>query len=236
MQTTSKTDGTDSLQTDEDLLAQIAADNHDAYRHIVDKYLPKLWRFAFNVLRNEQEAEDIVQDVLMSVWKNRQSWNQQGPAKFSTWIYRITLNRCIDKKRKNATAGEQVELENEPLEAPSPAPDQGLMNEQRNNRLLNLLGDLPENQRTALLYFYYEDLTIIEISHRMGASEQAVRSLLKRARKTLKEKLESEQRDGPETTCKQPADLRRGSGPLAGRPARPRCRADQDLGSRTKGL
>lgn len=236
MQTTSKTDGNDSIQTDEDLLAHIAADNHDAYRRIVDKYLPKLWRFAFNVLRNEQEAEDIVQDVLMSVWKNRQGWNQQGPAKFSTWIYRITLNRCIDKKRKNATAGEQVELENEPLEAPSPAPDQGLMNEQSNNRLLSLLGDLPETQRTALLYFYYEDLTIIEISHRMEASEQAVRSLLKRARKTLKEKLESEQRDGSGTTCEQPADLRGGSRALAGRSARTSRTTDQDLGASTKSL
>lgn len=199
--------------SDEHLLQRIAEGHHPSYKIIVDKYLPKLWRLAMNVLHNEAEAEDVVQETLLVVWKNRADWKADGGASFSTWIYRVTLNRCIDQKRrrKNTVDAEALDQQPAPPES-TPAADARMIQQQEGRNLSALLQNLPENQRMAMVLFYYDDLTVKDISDRMTLSEQSVRSLLKRARKALRDKLES---DGDY----EPQQLQGKSGDLRGEPA-----------------
>ena len=174
-------------QTDDDtLLALIKEHNQAAYRILVDRYLGKLWRLGVNVLGNESEAEEVVQEALLTVWKNRKNWGE-GKAKFSTWVYRITLNRCIDLKRKRRPTTDTQSIEQTVACDAIPAADHSLILNEQSKELLDKVELLPENQKNALILFYYEELSIKEISMRLSTTEQGARSLLKRGRKNLRE-------------------------------------------------
>ncbi len=179
-------------QTDDDvLLALIKEHNQAAYRILVDRYLGKLWRLGVNVLGNESEAEEVVQEALLTVWKNRENWGE-GKAKFSTWIYRITINRCIDLKRKRRPMTDTQSIEQTVTCDATPAADHSLILNEQSKSLLDKVGLLPENQKNALIFYYYEELSIKEISMRLSTTEQGARSLLKRGRKNLRELINEE--------------------------------------------
>ena len=182
---------TSKTKSDDELLLLVAASDRSAYRDLVERYIGKLWRLGISVLANETEAEDAVQDVLLTVWVNRQKW-QPGTAKFSTWLYRVMLNRCIDIKRsRRATTGTEEIEETMPSEA-TPAADQLIVAQEDRHQLTDLIGRLPEQQRLALLLFYYEELDVVQIAERLDTTEQGARSLLKRGRKALKRMLVEE--------------------------------------------
>lgn len=181
---------------DEVLLALIKENNQAAYRIIVDRYLGKLWRLGVNVLGNEGEAEEVVQESLLTVWKNRKNW-EEGSAKFSTWVYRITLNRCIDLKRRRRPMTDTQNIEQTlPCEA-NPAADNSMIQDEQNKKLLGMMDSLPENQKNALILFYYEEMDIKEISVRLSTTEQGARSLLKRGKQNLRDLIgENEETSG----------------------------------------
>lgn len=168
------------------LLELIKQDNQAAYRVLVDRYLGKLWRLGVNVLGNESEAEEVVQESLLTVWKNRKNW-EEGRAKFSTWVYRITLNRCIDLKRRRRPTTGTDKIEHTLACNTLPATDHLIIRNEQNKELLGFIDLLPENQKKALLLFYYEEMDIKEISMRLSTTEQGTRSLLKRGRKKLRD-------------------------------------------------
>ncbi len=178
---------------DEELLAQIKLGNKSAYNLIVERYLTKLWRLGMSVFHNESEAEDAVQDVFLALWQNRDTLKSEedGGAKFSTWIYRVMLNRCIDikRKRKPQTGTEVID---QVTNDGSQSAESAMVETQSNGHLLAYLMGIPEKQRLAILLFYYDELSIKEISDKLKINEPAVRSLLKRGRRTLKERFENE--------------------------------------------
>lgn len=172
---------------DEILHSLILDGDKDAYNTLVKRYFGKIWRLAISILKNEEEAEDAVQDVFLSLWQSLHSWDPDGTAKLSTWIYRVSFNKCIDIKRKRKPSqtsdGIDVVCENETAY-------QNTLQKELSNKITNLLTDLPKMQRMALKLYYYEELSIHEMCGRMARSEQSVRSLLKRARAGLKDKME----------------------------------------------
>lgn len=182
----SETPEIDGQTDDTVLLALIKDDNQAAYRILVDRYLGKLWRLGVNVLGNESEAEEVVQEALLTVWKNRKNW-EDGSAKFSTWVYRITLNRCIDLKRKRRPTTDTESIELTVACEAHPGADNSMIRDEQNQKILGLMDSLPENQKNALILFYYEEMDIKEISVRLSTTEQGARSLLKRGRKNLKD-------------------------------------------------
>lgn len=175
--------------TDEDLIVLIL-NNSDkqAYNALVQRYLRKIWRLAFSVLKNEEEAEDAVQDVFLSLLKSLEKFDIEGGAKFSTWIYRVSLNKCIDLKRKR-----------KPMEHAAPSDDlvseeksayHATLNHQVSKRLKDLMQSLPTGQKDALKMYYYEEKSVQEICNALSKSEDSIRSLLKRGKAELKEKMQ----------------------------------------------
>ncbi len=176
-------------QTDDEILLSLIKDNnHAAYRILVDRYIGKLWRLSVNILGNESEAEEVVQESLLTVWNNRTKW-KKGSAKFSTWVYRITLNRCIDLKRRRRPTTDTQSMENVIHCKARPPADHSIIQDEQNKKLMNIMNLLPKNQKNALILYYYEEFNVREISDRLSTTEQGVRSLLKRGRKNLRELL-----------------------------------------------
>jgi RNA polymerase sigma-70 factor (ECF subfamily) len=198
--------------TDE-CLFEASRKGHDmAFRTLVDRHLQRVHRLAFNILGDEQEAEDAAQDAFLAAWRNRESWKPE--AKFTTWLHRIAINKAIDRYRARRAAPESAETITRLADAaldPAHTPDQhrGLEQSQASTTLKESLNRLPDSQKLALTLFYFEDLDVARIAIHMGVSEQAVRSLLKRGRLALKSHLQKQKKlcqNGPLGPQKAPGD------------------------------
>lgn len=172
---------------DEDLVKAIQAGDQKAYQQLVKRYITKIWRLAMSILHNEQEAEDAVQEVFLSLLQSLDKWDPNGKAQFSTWIYRVSFNKCIDMKRARK---ETVPEDQAPEKSTESGAFEELLQNEIAGKVADLMAQLPEAQRLAILLYYYEELSVDEISAKLETTEQAVRSLLKRGRKKLKDKIQ----------------------------------------------
>lgn len=177
----------DFSQLDDDaLMAAIASGSQHAFAVLMARHHDSVKALAMRVLFNDGAAEDAVQDAFAAVWQNREKWEAGGPAKFSTWLYRVALNRCVDIKRRMRP---QIELEDAASEAPlrENARAEGAVDDrQRAHILAELLETLPAQQQLALRLYYYEERSVEEIAEKLGNTELGVRSLIKRAKASLR--------------------------------------------------
>jgi RNA polymerase sigma-70 factor (ECF subfamily) len=180
------TETNDAACSDDQLMAAIAQGSQNAFAVLMARHQPRVKALAMRVLYNEGAAEDAAQDAFAAVWQNRHKWEAGGPAKFSTWLYRVTLNRCVDIKRRMRV---QIDLDDASSEAPlrENARAEGQIDDrQRASVLADLLQSLPEQQQLALRLYYYEERTIEDIAKKLGNTELGVRSLIKRAKASLR--------------------------------------------------
>ncbi|CAO3437640.1 RNA polymerase ECF-type sigma factor [Azospirillum endophyticum] len=169
--------------SDEALMAQIRSGNQTAYRTLVHRHLKRTYALARRLTGNEAEAEDVVQDAFLQVWQRRAQWSDGGGARFTTWLYRVVVNRCIDHKRR--LVGQDLETVAEPSDN-SPDAVSTIHRRQVATRLLDAQNRLTPQQRVAVTLFYYENLSNADIAGVMQISIGAVESLLKRARQQLR--------------------------------------------------
>lgn len=169
-------------ETDEVLMARIRVGDQPAYRALVNRHLRRTFALARRLCGSDSEAEDIVQDVFLQIWQRRSHWTDEG-ARFTTWLYRVVLNRSIDHKRR--PVNEDLEAVAEP---PDHAPDAVTRIQRRQVavRLQDAQAKLPPQQRAALALFYNEGLSNADIASVLQISVTAVESLLKRARQQLR--------------------------------------------------
>jgi RNA polymerase sigma-70 factor (ECF subfamily) len=179
------------LDDDDRLLARLADNDEAAFRLLVERHIDRAFSVALRVLGNSADAEDVVQDTMLKVWTHRGRW-QQGRAKFSTWLYRVVTNRCIDLRRQPRT--DNVDAVPEPADA---QPD-AVTTMQRDEVSLLLeaaMQRLPEQQRIAMILSYHQDMSNGEIAEVMDTTVSAVESLLKRGRQQLRDLLRRNERD-----------------------------------------
>jgi len=170
---------------DEDLLNRLAANDEQAFRQLVERHIDRAFGIALRLLGSRADAEDVVQDTMLKVWTHRGRW-EHGRAKFSTWLYRVVTNRCIDLHRRPRT--DNVDAVPEPMDA---QPD-AVSTMQRNEvtaMLESAMQRLPEQQRVAVILSYHENMSNGEIAEVMSTTVAAVESLLKRGRQQLREML-----------------------------------------------
>ena len=177
-----------SILSDNQLLLKIKHDGDQrAFALLMDKYKDKVRGLSYRLLYNAEAAEDAMQDVFCTVWKNRDKWDMNGTAQFSTWIYRVTVNRCVDIKRKIKP---QVDISDYELAHSDSGVDLKMGQDQIARVIRSLLDDLPVNQALALRLYYLEEKTIPEISGEMEKSELSVRSMIKRGKAGLRDHTE----------------------------------------------
>jgi RNA polymerase sigma factor (sigma-70 family) len=171
-----------SVDPDEELVSRVAAGDPAAIRALAARKLPRLLSLAGRLLGEASEAEDVAQEAMIRAWRQASSW-RPGPAKFDTWLHRVTLNLCYDRLRRRR----EVLTDTPPEQADEgPAPDRGLEARDVGRRVAAAMRALPDRQREAVTLCHYQELSNIEAAAAMGVSVEALESLLSRGRRALR--------------------------------------------------
>ncbi len=169
---------------DEGLLASLKAGDEWSFGEIYRRYYTPLRLEAFYRLRDDSEAEDVVQDVFTSLWSRRESLPDIA---FDKYLFQAVRNKCIDRIRKRTTLqhyADQVKEDPEPCTRLIP-----IENEELSYQLQTAISGLPMAQRTTFGLSFIEDKTNRQISEELGTSIQTVKNNLSTALRTLRKKL-----------------------------------------------
>ena len=170
---------------DDALLVAFANGDAAAGRDLLDRLAPRIFGYAARVLGDRAEAEDVVQDTMLRLWKVAPDW-RQGEAQVSTWTYRVAANLCTDRLRRRQTRS-QVALDAVAEPAANLATAVEIMTDTaRAEALQAALDGLPDRQRQAVVLRHLEDLSNPEIAEIMDIGVEAVESLTARGKRALK--------------------------------------------------
>lgn len=171
---------------DENLIEDVAAGNRPAFEVLMRRHVKRSIAVADRILGDPGDAEDVVQEVFLQIWHHADRW-RPGEGKFTTWLYRIVVNRSLDHRRRSRP----LPLDDSALDRPSADPDaEAVLSERQLARQADAaVAALPERQRTALALCFYDELTCREAAKAMNVSVSAMESLLVRARRTVRERL-----------------------------------------------
>lgn len=168
--------------SDDDLVARIANRDHAAMRMIVDRHAQAVWRIAYRMMGDRQDAEDVAQESLLRLWNHANRWHAGG-AGIGPWLKRVAINQCLDRLRKRRFASDQ--------EAPdrkdeAPLADRLIEATEAGRAVKDCVDALPDRQRAAVVLTYYEDQPNQRAADTLDMQLKAFESLLFRARSGLK--------------------------------------------------
>lgn len=178
--------------TDAQLIRDIKDGNVQLYALVVERYERKIYAFIYHMLRNsrlESMSEDLCQDTFYKAYRSLQTF-REVEASFSTWLYTIARNTVLSELRKHKVVNVSLELSEEPRTSPETLPEQTALRNERIALVREAINCLPEKQRSALILREYEQLDYQEIAQIMGQTVSSVKSLLFRARASVRTQLE----------------------------------------------
>ncbi|NNG03652.1 MAG: RNA polymerase sigma factor [Inquilinus sp.] len=178
--------GTASQAQDDDaLMGAVGHGARDAFAVLMERHLDRTLALATRITGNRGLAEDVAQEAFLRVWRTATDW-QPGRARFTTWLYRVTVNLCLDFRRRPVFAAlESIE------DPPDPEGDAISVIEARQRQALlrREIAALAGRQRAALALCYAGGLSNAEAAEVLEISVGALESLLVRARRRLRQRL-----------------------------------------------
>jgi RNA polymerase sigma-70 factor (ECF subfamily) len=187
-----------SSESDVALMVRVKDGDHDAFRTLIERHQRAVINVIYRALGDAWEAEDLAQRVFVQVF--RSAGRYQPTAKFTTWLFTIAHNVILNERRRRARhpaeSLEALTAPDEPDETGTQLADARVSDPAREaaerelqEKIHAAIQALPEAQRTAVILCRFEGLAYDEIAEVLGCSVSAVKSLLHRARRTLKEQL-----------------------------------------------
>ena len=170
-------------QADADVHARLAAGQYrEAFELLVPRYRDKVFRLSFSMLRDRARAEDTTQDIFLRVWRALPGF--AGQSQLSTWIFAISKNACLSelRKRRPQVSLDQNDDEYHPEIAGLASPE---ADDSATVSVSQVLDQLPERYRQAVVLFYMEDKSYEQTAESLGLPLGTVKALLHRARKRL---------------------------------------------------
>lgn len=179
--------------TDSQLIREIKDGNTQLYAELIARYDRKILAFIYNMLKSsrmEHMAEDLCQETFYKAFRSLSTFREME-ASFSTWLYTIARNTVLSELRKNKIG--KISLEESgyiPHAAPESMPEQKMLQNERVSLVRKAINNLPDKQRSALILREYNQLDYQEIADILGQTVSSVKSLLFRARSSVKNQLE----------------------------------------------
>ncbi len=178
-----------------DLVTKARAGDTDAFRVLVERHSRALFRLAFRMTGNQQDAEDVVQDSFLRAFKQLARFDER--ASFGTWLYRIAVNCSLDlvrsrKRRNELVAPEDSEMDDPILGLPAqdPTPDRIAMSGEVRDRVAEAMTELSASERTAFVLRHFEGMCIEDVSRVLGCQPGAAKHSVFRAVQKLRRALE----------------------------------------------
>ncbi|MFT4612230.1 MAG: RNA polymerase sigma factor (sigma-70 family) [Glaciecola sp.] len=182
-----------------EFIEQLKNQTREAYSKLLDDFQQKIFATCISFVPNREDAEDIAQDVFFEVFKSIKKF--KGDSSLSTWMYRITTNKCLEFIRKRNTkkrfaflqslTGPDFEIDKTNFFTEMNHPGVILENKEQNETLFLAINNLPEAQRVAFTLNKVDGKSYQEVSDIMEKSLSSVESLLFRAKKNLQKTLEN---------------------------------------------
>ena len=183
---------------DVQLMLSFQNGNEEAFQQLFQKYTSSVVNFAFHFLGNRARAEEIAQEVFLQVYRWQERYEPK--AKFSTWLFKIAHNHCLNEVRKgeyrvtleSLSPQEDRDGDERTRELPETQLNKGedvFAGKQAAARVTEVLRRVPETQRSALMLSRFEGMSYREVADVLGVTEKAVKSLVFRATQRLKEEL-----------------------------------------------
>ena len=205
-----------SPDPDAALMLRVKAGDFAAFEELVNKYKQPVMNLVYRTLRDPTEAEDLAQHVFLQVFKSAHRY--EVAAKFSTWLFTIARNLCLNEIRRRSrhpadsldepAFDDDDQPRRQVADGKNFTPPDSLLHSELADKIEEALASLPEKQRTAILLCRGEEHSYEEIAVILGCSVSATKSLIHRGRETLKEMLKPYLRSGlwqeePEKQAKQ---------------------------------
>ncbi len=170
--------------SDEALMARVARGDERAFQLLSRRHLPAMLGLARRILGNAAEAEDVAQEAFLRVWTHAPRW--QPLAQFRTWLTRIVVNLCLDRKRRAPwvdleAAGDIVD--------PAPGAGEKAEADERERMVAAAIEKLPARQRDAIMLTYGEGMSNAQVAEILDTSVSAVETLLVRGKQNLRRAL-----------------------------------------------
>jgi RNA polymerase sigma factor (sigma-70 family) len=177
------------MEEESQWIEEVLSGNKQAYAQIINKYKNPLYATILRMTGNQQDAADLVQEAFIKIY--HQLGKFDGKGSFSSWIYRVAINHCMDEFRKKRYKMERVEIKEEDF-MDSHHPEVIFLKKEKHRQLEKLIAVLPEEERMILLMRYVNELSYNEIGELMSLPLSTVRNKLHRAKKKLRETIEGE--------------------------------------------
>ena len=170
--------------SDEALMARVARGDEPAYRLLTRRHLPAMLGLARRILGNAADAEDVAQEAMLRVWTHAPRW--QPLAALRTWLTRVVVNLCLDRKRRAPWVGLDAVGE---IVDPALGPGENAEQYEREQLLAAAVAELPARQRTAIVLTYSEGMSNAQVAEVLDTSVAAVETLLVRGKQNLRARL-----------------------------------------------
>ncbi len=178
-------------QQERELILRCQERDTDAMGTLIVQYQHWVYNIAYGILGHHQDAQDAAQDAFVSVWENIHKF--QFRSRFSTWLYRIVRNKClnvIDQRKRRKTDPMEIDDSQPWVPLDTVTPEQEVLRNEQSEILHTALGKLKESYRTILILRELRELSYEEIAEVLGCTLGRVKSRLHEARKALKAELE----------------------------------------------
>lgn len=175
--------------TDEELVALIKEGDRNAFAELFDRYQALLYRFTYKKILQEDSTKDIIQDVFISMWRNRETLDTDSPIKF--YLFKAVNNRSLDWLKSNAIRREYVNSFQFHLETVYEHTDYRVREADMKKIIATEINALPDRMRTVIYLRQEQALSNKEIAKNMGITEQTVETHFKRAFRVLRARLKS---------------------------------------------